>query len=89
MKENYYALIAAILGNISVDQSIARMGLQERKITNRKKFDQEENKVMAELRDKGMTYAAIGELYDLSAGSIDHRVRSYRNGQKNKNMPIQ
>jgi hypothetical protein len=82
MKENYYALIAAILGNISVDQSIARMGLQERKITNRKKFDQEENRIMTELRDKGMTYAAIGELYDLSAGAIEHRVKDYRNKQK-------
>lgn len=73
MKENYYALTVCILRNCTPEQAFHLLN------TGKKKRYREDIKdsipEMIRLKEQGMTYKAIGEMFGVSKDAIYTRIR--------------
>lgn len=84
LKENYYALVLSILKGWTPEQSflyfetgeIMRLSSIRKDITNDDVMD------MVALRDQGLTYKEIGDLYNAKKDMIVKRIDRYMTNKK-------
>jgi len=79
MKENYYALLICILRpDYSIDRSLQAMMdevITKKRNTSITKKDIED---MIRMKEQGMTYEKIGQLYGLSKDAVFKRIKRYK-----------
>jgi hypothetical protein len=77
MEENYYALLICILKPVTIEQSFDLWEGRTSRVRNISitKADVED---MVKMKQKGMTYSAIGELYGLTKEATYRRIKRYR-----------
>jgi len=77
VKENYYALLICILKPVTIEQGF---DLLDGRITHRNNMaiTNEDIEDMIRMKQKGMTYQQIGDLYGLSWDSVRRRIKRYK-----------
>ena len=79
MKENYYALLICILRpDYSIDRSLQAMMdevITKKRNTSITKKDIED---MIRMKEQGMTYEEIGEIYGLTKGAVYRRIKRFK-----------
>lgn len=79
MRENYYALLICIIRpDYNIDRSLQAMidgEITKTRNTAVKKDDVED---MIRMKQQGMTYKAIGELYGMKKDAVHKRIQRYK-----------
>lgn len=77
MKENYYALLICILLPVTIEKSF---DLMEGRITKKRNTAITRNDVkdMILMKQQGMTYEKIGQLYGLSKDATHKRIKRFK-----------
>lgn len=73
MKENYYALLICILKPVTVEQGFNFMAGKTTKAIIKDDIHD-----MIAMKQQGMTFEAIGELYGLTKGAVYRRLKRFR-----------
>lgn len=81
MKENYYALLICIIRpEYNIDKSLKFM--MEGKIARRNNsLSRSDVKDMISMKQQGMTYEEIGEIYGLTKGAVYRRIKRFKETQ--------
>ena len=74
LKENYYALIICILRPVTIEQSFMMMDGSV-STTKNKSITKDDVADMITLKETGLTYQAIGDMYGLSASATFLRIK--------------
>lgn len=78
MKENYYALLICIVRpDYNIDRSLQFM-LDGKIIRRDNSLQKCDVKDMISMKQQGMTYDEIGELYGLTKGAVYRRIKRYK-----------
>jgi hypothetical protein len=72
LRYNYYSLALSLVKNISVDQSLIRLGLAAKYKT--KDGDADDLRQIVEMKQKGMKLREIGEAMGLTTSAVSHRL---------------
>lgn len=77
MKENYYALLVCILRPVTIEKSF---DLLDGKITkkNNTSISKKDIEDMIRMKQQGMTFEAIGEVYGLTRGAVYRRIKRFK-----------
>jgi hypothetical protein len=75
MKENYYTFLICILRPVTVEESLRMMGGIFPIIKSKKK--NLNNQDMVDLRNKGMTFKEIGEIFGITETAAYMRVKRF------------
>lgn len=77
MKENYYALLICILMPVTIERGFDLLEGKITKVQNRaiKKDDVED---MILMKQQGMTYKEISDIYGLSWDAVRRRIKRYK-----------
>lgn len=76
LKDNYIALAMSILTGWTADQCFTYLDTMRRPIQNRN-IAEKDIEHMVQLKQQGMTYRQIGEMFGLSSGAVFKRVKRY------------
>lgn len=77
-KLNYYLLCVAILAPGIVNLEDAEKAFYGRRyLTNKESVVTTTGAILLKLRNKGLTYKTIGEIYGLKADAVYNRIRRY------------
>jgi Mor family transcriptional regulator len=77
--ENWYVLCIAALGNVTVEQAFEIYSTGKKKATV---ITEEDTKDMIKLRQKGLTYKEIGEIYCMNESSVCNRIIRFMDKEK-------
>jgi hypothetical protein len=77
MKENYYALLICILKPVTIEKSFELINGKFTKVQN-KSIDNTDVKDMIRMKQQGMTYQGIGEMYGLTDQAVYRRIKRYK-----------
>ena len=77
MKENYYALLICILRPATIEQSFDLLNGKITKVQN-KSVTKDDVQDMVLMRQQGITYEEIGQIYGLSMQAVYMRIKRYK-----------
>lgn len=77
MKENYYALLICIVRPATIEQSFDLLDGRITKIQN-KSITTNDVQDMIRMRQQGITYEEIGQMYGLTMQAVYMRIKRYR-----------
>jgi predicted DNA-binding protein (UPF0251 family) len=77
MKENYYALLICILKPVTIEKGFDLLNGKMTKVQN-KSISLQDVEDMIRMKQQGMTYKAIGELFGLKKDAVHKRIQRYR-----------
>ena len=77
MKENYYALLICILRPVNIERSFDMLSGKITKVQN-KTITRGDVLDMIRMKQQGMTFEAIGELYGISKQAVYRRLKRFK-----------
>lgn len=77
MKENYYALLICILRPVTIERSFDMLSGKITKVQN-KAITKDDVRDMISMKQQGMTYQEISDIYGLSWDAVRRRIKRFK-----------